>query len=164
MGWTNSNTCLQTNHPFYGHHTGQPALADSSSWELEDFVGAKFYCVHALADGNQHIRIREKTLEFSSTVLSALSRYLAIKHTHPFNGPLSGTTRVSRYQRGKNQSGFYWSKTVSGSGIIWATCKSAPRSRQIAMPAPHRSVFYRPDALPAAQRTASKHCILPSKW
>ena len=28
-------------------------------------------------------------------------------HTHPFNGPLSGTTRVSRYQKGKNQSGFY---------------------------------------------------------
>ena len=25
---------------------------------------------HALADGNQRIRIREKTLEFSSTVLS----------------------------------------------------------------------------------------------
>ena len=31
-------------------------------------------------------------------------------HTHPFNGPLSGTTQVSRYQKGKNQSGFYWSK------------------------------------------------------
>ena len=28
---------------------------------------------------------------------------------------------------------------------------SAPRSRQITMPAPHHSVFYRPDALPAAQ-------------
>jgi len=25
------------------------------------------------------------------------------------------------------------------------------------MPAPHHSVFYRPDALPAAQPTASKH-------
>jgi len=22
--------------------------------ELEDFVGAKFYCLHALADSNQH--------------------------------------------------------------------------------------------------------------
>ena len=46
---------------------------------------------------------------------------------------------------------------VSGSGISWAICKSAPRSRQITMPAPHRSVFYRPDALPAAQPTVSKH-------
>ena len=46
---------------------------------------------------------------------------------------------------------------VSGSGISWATCKSAPRSRQITTPVPHHSVFYRPDALPAAQPTASKH-------
>ena len=29
---------------------------------------------------------------------------------------------------------------VSGSGISWAICKSALRSRQIAMPAPHQSV------------------------
>jgi len=50
-------------------------------------------------------------------------------YTHPFNGPLSKTTRVSRYQ------------TVSGSGISWAICKFAPRARQITMPAPHHAVF-----------------------
>jgi len=43
---------------------------------LEDFVGAKFYCPHALADGNQLFQIREKMLQFSSTVLSTLSPYL----------------------------------------------------------------------------------------
>jgi len=48
-------------------------------------------------------------------------------------------------------------ETVSGSGISWARCKSAPCSWQIATPASHHSVFYRPDALPAAQPTASKH-------
>jgi len=32
-------------------------------------------------------------------------------------------------------------ETVSGSGISWAMCKSAPRSRQITTPVPHRSVF-----------------------
>ena len=32
-------------------------------------------------------------------------------------------------------------ETVSGSGISGAVCKSAPRSRQITMPAPHHSVF-----------------------
>ena len=48
-------------------------------------------------------------------------------------------------------------ETVSGSGISWAICKSAPRSRQITTPAPHHSDFYRPDALPAAQPTMSKH-------
>jgi len=48
-------------------------------------------------------------------------------------------------------------ETVSGSRISWAVCKSAPRSRQITTPALHHSVFYRPDALPAAQPTPSKH-------
>ena len=48
-------------------------------------------------------------------------------------------------------------ETVSGSGISWAICKSASCSRQTTTPAPHHSVFYRPDALPAAQPTASKH-------
>jgi len=49
-------------------------------------------------------------------------------------------------------------KTVSGSGISWAImCKSAPCFRQTTTPVPHNSVFYRFDALPAAQPTASKH-------
>ena len=46
---------------------------------------------------------------------------------------------------------------MSGSGISWDICKSATCSRQITMPVPHHSVFYRPDALPATQPTASKH-------
>ena len=45
-------------------------------------------------------------------------------------------------------------ETVSGSGISWAICKSASRH---AMPVPHHSIFWGPDALPAAQPTASKH-------
>jgi len=48
-------------------------------------------------------------------------------------------------------------ETVSGSSISWAICKSARCSRQITTPAPHHSVFYRPDALPTAQPTALKH-------
>jgi len=48
---------------------------------MEDFIGAKFYCLHALADGNQCIQTREKTLEFSSTVLSTLTRTLEFKKT-----------------------------------------------------------------------------------
>jgi len=54
-------------------------------------------------------------------------------------------------------------ETVSGSGISWTISKSAPRSRQLTTPALHHSVFYRPDALPAAQPTASKHwSMLPT--
>ena len=32
---------------------------------------------------------------------AAAVSYLLIIHTHPFNGPFSGTTQVSRYQKGK---------------------------------------------------------------
>jgi len=39
------------------------------------FVGANFYCPHALDDGNQRFRVMEKTLEFSPTVLPTLSPY-----------------------------------------------------------------------------------------
>jgi len=79
-------------------------------------------------------------------------------HTHPFNGPFSGTTRGSRYQKGKTNLDF---TVARDSEWQWhqlghmQVCTVTPR--QITTPAPHHSVFYRPDALPAAQPTASKH-------
>jgi len=80
-------------------------------------------------------------------------------HTHAFNGPFSGTTRVSRYQKGKTNLDFTEAR-FSGSGISWAICKSAPRSRQIAMPAPHRSVFTgRMPFLPPSQQRQSAEGI-----
>ena len=75
---------------------------------------------------------------------------LTATHTHPFNGHFSGTTRVSWYQKGKPIWILLKQETVSSSGISWAICKSAPRSRQTTTPAPHHSVFYRPDALSAS--------------
>ena len=48
---------------------------------------------------------------------------------------------------------------MSCSGISWATCKSAPRSRQITMPVPHHSVFYsflRPSCRPTNSVKALK--------
>ena len=63
-------------------------------------------------------------------------------HTHTFNGLLSRTTRVIRYQKGKPIWILLKQETVSGSGICWAICKSAPRSRQTTTPAPHHSAGY----------------------
>ena len=54
-------------------------------------------------------------------------------HTHPFNGSLSKTTWVSRYQKGKNQSGFYWSKRQ------WVAVASA---------GPYASLHLAPDIQP----------------
>ena len=48
---------------------------------------------------------------------------------------LSGTPQVSRYQKGKTRKGktnldLLEQEIVSGSGICWAICKSAPHPRQ----------------------------------
>ena len=71
---------------------------------------------------------------------SALSPLLFVivthTHTHTYTivlllfWNLSRTTRVSRYQNGKNQEGktnldLLEQEIVSGSGICWAICKSA---------------------------------------
>ena len=76
-------------------------------------------------------------------------------HTHPFNGPFPGLPRSAGTRKVKPIWILLEQRTVSDSGISWAICKSAPRSRQITTPAPHHSVFYRPDALPAAQPSAN---------
>jgi len=78
-------------------------------------------------------------------------------HTHPFIGPLSGTIRVSWYQKVKPVWILLKQETMSGSGISWAICKSARRSRQITKPAPHHSVFYRLDVLPATRRNENQN-------
>ena len=54
---------------------------------------------------------------------------------------LSGTTRVSQYQIGKTNLDLLEQEIVSGSGISWAICKSAPHPGEITMPASHHSVF-----------------------
>ena len=81
--------------------------------------------------------------------------------THPFNGPFLGLPGWAGTRKVEPVWILLKQETVSGSGINWAICRSAPHSRQITTPAPHHSVFYRPDALPATQPTASKHwrCI-----
>ena len=58
---------------------------------------------------------------------------------HTFNGLFSGTIQVSKYQKGKTNLDF---TKARDSGISWAICKSAPRSRQITTPAPHHSSFF----------------------
>ena len=78
-------------------------------------------------------------------------------HTHHLMALFPGLPRWAGTRKVKPIWISLKQETVSGSGISWAICKSAPRSRQITTPAPHHSLFYRPDALPTAQPTASKH-------
>ena len=70
----------------------------------------------------------------------------------------SRTTWISYDQKDKPFWILLEQEMMGCSGISGTDCKSfAPRSRQIATPAPHHSIFYRPDALPDAQPTVSKH-------
>ena len=79
----------------------------------------------------------------SALVQAGPGLYNHAYHTpvYPFNGPLSGTTRVSRYQKGKTNLDFTEARDSEWQWHQRAICKSAPRSRQITMPAPHCSVF-----------------------
>ena len=63
-------------------------------------------------------------------------------HTHQFNGPFPGLPRSAGTRKVKPIWILLKQETVSGSGISWAICKSAFRSRQITMPAPHHSCFF----------------------
>ena len=70
-----------------------------------------------------HVKIRLKTHAHARADLTA-----------PFPGlpGWAGTRKVKRIWILLKQ------ETVSGSGISWAICKPAPRSRQITTPAPHK--------------------------
>jgi len=79
------------------------------------------------------------------------------QHTHPFNGPFSGTTQVGRYQKGKTNLDFTEARDSKWQwhqlGHI-QVCTSLRTDNHASTPL---LSFYRPDALPAAQPTASKH-------
>jgi len=78
-------------------------------------------------------------------------------HTHQFNGSFSGTTQVSRYQKGKTNLDFTEAKDGEWQ---WhqlghmQVCTSLQTDNHASTPP---LSFYRPDALRAAQPAASKH-------
>jgi len=61
-------------------------------------------------------------------------------YTHPFNGPLSGTTRVSRYQKGKTNLDFTEARDSEWQWH-WLGHMRVCTLLQTTMPAPHHSVF-----------------------
>ena len=81
--------------------------------------------------------------------------------THTFNGPFSGTTQVSRYQKSKTNLDFTeardseWQWNQLGHMQVCTLLQTDNHAT-----IPPLSFFNRPDALPAAQPTASKHLML----
>jgi len=89
--------------------------------------------------------------------MASLSSPSSHTHAHPFNGPLSRTTRVSRYQKGKTNLDFTeardseWQWHQLGHMQVCTLLQTDNHANTSSLS------FYRPDALPAAQPTASKH-------
>ena len=86
---------------------------------------------------------------------------MALKTLHPFNGPPSGTSRVSRYQKGKTNMDFTearvgeWQWHQLGHMQV---CTSLQADSHVSTPPlSFLQAGCPPDALPAAQLTVSKH-------
>jgi len=96
---------------------------------------------------------------FNGVFNDKIGLYLTSRHTHthPFNGPLSRTTRVSRYQKVKTSLDFTeardseWQWHQLGHMQVCTLLQTDNHASTSLLS------FYRPDALPAAQPTASKH-------
>jgi len=87
-----------------------------------------------------------------------LIAFIRRHYTHtPFNGPYYGTTWVSRFEKGKTNLDF---TEARDSELQWhqlghmQICISLQTDNHASTPPLN---FYRPDALPATQPTASKH-------
>ena len=113
--------------------------------------------LHCKHSANQCTSEHHSTIQFNSYYCIIPNISYSYTTTTPVKDPLSWTIWRSQYQKGKTNLDLLEQEIVSGSGISWTICKSAPRSRQITTPEPNHSDFYKLDALPVAQPTMSKH-------
>ena len=114
---------------------GQTLTSIQKTWQTVSLYWLKYHhLIHLLPYYRLSIIKTSRVLPFSRILV-----YFEICTTckiHPLNGPLSRTTQVSRTRKVKPIWILLEHETVGGSGISWARCKSAPRSRQITTPAP----------------------------
>ena len=116
------------------------------SWHLAN-NGEKVSQIHGILQQNTRICTLTLTLTHTHTHT----------HTHTFHSPLSGTTRVSWYQKGKTNLDFTEARDSEWQwhqlGHMQASTSLQTNNHASTPPLS----FYRPDALPAAQPIASKH-------
>jgi len=100
---------------------------------------------------------------FLHTCLPQINLYMLMNYytttTHDtLNGLFYRTTCASRYQKSKTSLILNEARddgVLGCSGISWTICTSLQTDNHINTPSLN---FYRPDALPDAQSTVSKHC------
>jgi len=106
---------------------------------------------------NAGVKWMVKESTHSWPVLPWPLQHIDCTHTHTFNGPFSGTTQVSRYQKGKTNLDFTEARDTEWQwhqlGHV-QVCTLLQADNHASTPP---LSFYRPDALPTTQPPASKY-------
>ena len=161
--WTTPTTYIQHSikTPFETHKTFFSKQTDATTAPVAFYCSLLYPVVYLplhtqAATEKSLINVPSKRFYYSKWTWSK-STSNSKTHTHPFNGPFSRTTRVGRYQKGKTNLDF---TEARDSEWQWhqlghmQVCISLQTDNHASTPP---LCFYRPDALPAAQPTASKH-------
>jgi len=106
------------------------------------------------------------TLTYKSTLHTHTHTHTRLTALFPGLPRWDGTRKVKAIWISLKQ------ETVSGSGISWAICKSAPSSRQITMPVPHHSSFLQAgcpfchptNSVKALKAIINLHYSKPNSW
>ena len=107
-------------------------------------------------------QVRHNVDEISVTHITVFFVICMSPHTHTHNRLTALCPGLPRWAGTRNEKPIWIlleQEMVSGSGISWAICKSAPRSRQITTPATHHSSFFTgrmPFLPPNQQRQSSE--------
>ena len=129
---TTATTILQPSHR-------STCISRHHHLRIGGFRWSKFYCPHALASSAFTLgRRRSSSQQCYSAIYTVSVPYMTV---HAFNTRLTALCLGLPRSAGTRKVKPIWillrQETVSGSGISWAICKSAPRSRQTTMPATH---------------------------
>ena len=153
-------SCSSCRHGYYNSLPNLVSEDDSLSSRMADALLLRFF-LNFCAFCRWRKRIGRLTFNTNNFVLHNILHNSTCEytHTHPFNGPLSRTTQVSQYQKGKTNLDFTeardseWQWHQLGSMQV---CTLLQTDNHASTPP---LGFYRPDALPATQPTASKHWL-----
>jgi len=151
--WLNKPSCFVQGLP-----STYPTLCYKKIWVSQKItVLLSGMLSHIYTKRSYYKRTARCTESVSSNLVKRCTTVVTTCTTHPFNSPLSRTTRVSRYQKGKTNLDFTetrdseWQWHQLGYMQVYTLLQTDNHANNPQLG------FYRLDALPATKPTASKH-------
>ena len=155
-------SCSSCRHGYYNSLPNLVSEDDSLSSRMADALLLRFF-LNFCAFCRWRKRIGRLTFNTNNFVLHNILHNSTCEYTHTHTRLTALCPGLPRWASTRKVKPIWISlkqETVSGSGISWAVCKSAPCSRQITTPAPHHSVFTgRMPFLPPNQQRQSTDCV-----